>query len=554
MVPSALYERWGINLDHLKAILKAKLMMDDRRPNTLQASRGTQAHKEIKNATLGSMLLGIVMGLMYLVVFALGNDYITQFTLYFTLFLTFMSMALVSDFTAVLIDVRDTQIILPKPVNDRTFVMSRLLHVFIHICKLVIPMTLPCFVYLIFFKHQLGAGFIYGLMVLLITLFSIFLINAVYIVILRVTTPSKFKSIIGYIQIVFAVLVYGGYQVAPRMIDQADLSNFTLIDTKWLIFAPPYWFAAGFNTLVTGQASTWELLATGLALVVPVLSIYIVMKYLAPAFNQKLAMISGSDSSEAAVKPATKAAKSGGVSDLLSRIFTRSKAEKAGFLFTWKMMARSRDFKMRVYPSIGYLLVLLVTGIFRSRNEAQEGGRLDLSFRPLIILYVSSVILIAAIAQIRHSEKYKAAWVFFITPLKAPGEVINGSIKAALAQFLLIIIPICFAIGLWMAGPEVLPNMLLALCNLLVITYLIVVMNVKRLPFSEPADAKAQGGQATLSLFVMLFAGIISVLHYFAFRSPIAIGIVFVLSITALWALMHSVRNITWESMPNNAE
>jgi len=57
-------------------------------------------------------------------------------------------MTLIADFTAVLIDVRDNFIIIPKPINDKTFVLSRLLHIFIHLCKSVIPMCLPALIML----------------------------------------------------------------------------------------------------------------------------------------------------------------------------------------------------------------------------------------------------------------------------------------------------------------------------------------------------------------------------------------------------------------------
>jgi hypothetical protein len=43
LLPKGIYGRLGINTDHLKWILSTKLMMDDRRPNTLHQ---TQQKKE----------------------------------------------------------------------------------------------------------------------------------------------------------------------------------------------------------------------------------------------------------------------------------------------------------------------------------------------------------------------------------------------------------------------------------------------------------------------------------------------------------------------------
>src|SRR5436853_104505 len=81
--------------------------------------------------------------------------------------------------------------------------------------------------------------------------------------------------------------------------------------------------------------------------------LYVVIKYLAPSFNNKLAMINSSDTATEQKRVVTTSVEKHSYADLLSRIFTRGFAERMGFVFTWKMTSRSRDFKMKVYPSIG---------------------------------------------------------------------------------------------------------------------------------------------------------------------------------------------------------
>ena len=75
-----------------------------------------------------------------------------------------LSATLISDFTSVLIDIRDNAIILPKPVNDSTVIVARLLHIFIHICKIVVPMSLPGLVMMIV-EYGPGGGLLFFLMV-----------------------------------------------------------------------------------------------------------------------------------------------------------------------------------------------------------------------------------------------------------------------------------------------------------------------------------------------------------------------------------------------------
>ena len=111
------------------------------------------------NGNVGTMFFSALLGVVYLFAFSIGNDMITQLTFYFSMFFFMLSATLISDFTSVLIDIRDTYIILPKPVNDRTFVIARLLHIFIHICKIVLPMSLAGIIYMVYNPGWGGACF-----------------------------------------------------------------------------------------------------------------------------------------------------------------------------------------------------------------------------------------------------------------------------------------------------------------------------------------------------------------------------------------------------------
>jgi len=549
LLPSRFFPRWGIDASQLKAILTIKLTIDDRRPNTLQATRQNHyGEKEISNATLGTMMLSAVMGTMLLFVFMLGNDYVSQFTLYFSMFIVFLCMTLVSDFTSVLIDVRDTQIILPKPVNDRTFVTARLLHIFIHICKLVLPMSLPCVIYFLV-KSNISAPIIFLLLVFLTTIFSIFLINALYISILRYTTPEKFKNIISYVQIGFAIAIFGAYQLLPRLMDDIQMEGFAIREHTWLILLPPYWFACAFNTFVIWQADGLQLAATFLAFVAPLLSLYLVLKYLAPAFNQKLAMISGSEGAASGAVLLSPKLHTTGFTEKLARLMTSTKVEEAGFLFTWKMMARSREFKIKVYPSIGYFLVMLVLAFIQKPSAKRSELFMGPSFLPLVIIYLSSLILIVAITHMVYAEKYKASWLFFITPIKRPGEVISGALKATMVQFFSLIAITVLIAGVCFWGWAILPNLLLALSNQLVINYAIANIGYKQLPFTQPFSETQKGGKFIYTIYLFMLTGLIGTVHYLLYQNTVAIGVFLALSLISLAILQYFIRKTSWENL-----
>ena len=135
-------------MDHLRAILVAKLTMDNRRPAAFQQMQRSKEKKEINSATLKTMFISLFMGMFFLLSFEIVNDLTSGLTVFFSMFIFMLAATLITDFTSVLIDTRDNLIILPKPINDATFVTARLVHIAIHINKLVIPLAAPSLIFL----------------------------------------------------------------------------------------------------------------------------------------------------------------------------------------------------------------------------------------------------------------------------------------------------------------------------------------------------------------------------------------------------------------------
>src|SRR5687768_13729 len=117
-----LWNRMGVNVSQLRAILDVKLKMDDRRPNAYTGMRQQQQNKPRKNGSWAIVLVSLLMGFFYLFIFMIGQNLVLQFFLWFSIFMMMMSITLISDFTSVLIDVKDNYVILPRPVNDKTVV------------------------------------------------------------------------------------------------------------------------------------------------------------------------------------------------------------------------------------------------------------------------------------------------------------------------------------------------------------------------------------------------------------------------------------------------
>ena len=136
-------------------------------------------------------------------------------------------------------------------------------------------------------------------------------------------------------------------------------------------------------------------------------------------------------------------------SQWLSSLFTRKGAERTGFLFAWKMTARSKDFKIKVYPSVGYLVVYVFIMFFnihhfslQSLQEESTQGRSII----IVALYMTSLLVLMALNQMIYSDKFKAAWIFYTAPVAFPGAVISGAVKSVILKFYM---PIILVIALY---------------------------------------------------------------------------------------------------------
>jgi hypothetical protein len=525
--------------------------MDDRRASSFQQTRAQKNKKPIKLATLGTMFLTLMMGAFFLFSFFIGNDDVTKGTIYFSMYIFMLASTLISDFTSVLIDVRDNMIILPKPVSDKTFLLSRLLHIVIHISKLILPMTLPAMI-LIGIYRGIGGVSSFAFLVLLATLFTIFLINALYIFILRVTTPERFKTIISYFQIFIAIAFYASYQLVPRLINKVALENYRVGDSIFIWLAPPYWFANAWNLLNNADFGIGAIISMLLSIIVPIASIWVVIKYFAPNFNRKLSMISGSEGGAAPLPKNGKIISSTTSTylSLVSKWFSRKGAERMAFLLTYKISSRSRDFKMKVYPSMGYLVVYLVMIFFTNKKITLDEltyGSTSSKILFISLIYFSSFILIMACGQIQYSDKFKAAWMYFTTPIKEPGMLISGAIRAMIVKFYLPLISIITLLSIVFMGPSIIPNLVLGCANQLFITAIVGYISIRELPFSHAQD------QVKINfirgLFTFLIPASVAGLHYLIYSFMPVVIILAVLALIAYWMVMDSIRKKNWQTI-----
>ncbi|MBS1772267.1 MAG: hypothetical protein JST82_05360 [Bacteroidetes bacterium] len=572
MLPRGLWKAMGADITQLKAILDVKLKMDDRKPLGFGRPQKDGKRKPAKNTSLRAMLISFFMGFLYIFpLIAFRSSPVLGLTLFFNLLLLLLTFALISDFSNILIDTRDKLIIFPKPVTDRTILLSRVLHISIYFFRFVFPMTLPSWI-VFGMLHGWKGAVLFPIPLILLCAFCLFIVMAVYALLIRMFSAQRFKNILNSFQIVFTIIIIGCSYFLPRIMDSETMQKVTFDMIPWVRFLPTYWLATCWLWVSPHaqmiQGTAWM---SALAVVVPFICLWLTLKFLAPSFITK---ISGLDSAENTVRK--KNAKSGGKSSLylrLANVFNKSPEAKAGFIITWLQSSRSRTFRMRVYPSIGFVplyFAYIVTMNGKSLSETWQN--LPHTNTHLLLLYLTGFVIMNAITYVTMSEQYKAAWVYYSSPVVSPGKVLSGMFKAVWVKFYLPFIAIIGGFVLYVWGASAIFDVLLAMVN--VTLYVVCTMRIsnRMLPFSMPEMIKQSGGKGVLRvLMVFVLMGVFGFSHYlitYLFNAVTesstwgflkAFFLVFKLLFLAMsaiftWLVWDGYTNTTWEGIKKSEE
>ena len=506
-----------VNPDHLHTILEVKLKMDGRRKTAFNYQRSAQK-KEVKGQDILVMVMMAFMGLGGTFILVFFEHSSSGLFLYLSLWMAILALTLISDFTDVLIDVRDNYILLPRPVAGKTLAVSRILHVFFYLTKLVIPFSV---------SGLIGVGIKFGplavillaFLILMSVLMTIFFVNLLYLIMLNLLSPRKFKEIINYFQIVFYAFVFVGYQILPRLIDFRVMGGNNLFTKIYLWPLPSMWLASIWDVLFYRPAQPMIYVLALIGLATPFLAIYLVGTVLSRNFSQKMFSIgeggSGTESSPQRQAEQHQQARSSWASRS-AQWFCGNQHERAIYELTWKLTSRSRDFKLKFYPNLimlpVYFLLIFVFPATRGSNDAvqemQQGSMYLFGF------YFSMIILISGLSMLQFSEKYKSSWFYRTVPMAQPGLVLTGSFKAIIVKFYLPVYGlITIGSGLFF-GWHILDDALLAFFGILALVTGVAILTHSVLPFTKSWDEASRGGNIGFTLLTMMLAGLFGFFHY----------------------------------------
>jgi hypothetical protein len=498
-----LFVTLGVDYHKMRRILQIKLIMDGRRVPTVTGNSGKNKSdsEDDGNKFLKSLWFYGFMGLIMIPFVILGDNYIFQMSFVFGILMFMIMTSLISDFSSVLLDIRDKNIIFSKPVESRTLSFAKAIHVFIYMFFLTIALAGPALVAALI-RHGLVFFTIFLVQLILIDLFIVVITALLYLLILKFFDGEKLKDIINYVQIGLSITITLGYQLVGRLFSISELK--VAFEPKWWqYFIVPVWFGAPFEVIMKGAYSLTFILFSTLAVLVPIISIILYIK-LMPSFERNLQKLNNNVD--------TKASKgSSGLTNWMLNIICSGREEKIFFGFAVNMLRNERDFKLKVYPSLGFAMIFPFIFIF---NSLRDGGLQSLaSGKSYLNIYFCALFLPTVVLMMKYSGKHEGSWIYKVLPTKNSAPIFKGVLKAFIVKLLVPLYVVEGIVFTAIFGTRILPDLILVFLTMLLFTVLCFAVVKKALPFSQPFEA-AQQGDGMVFLPLMLLLGLLAAIHF----------------------------------------
>ena len=245
-----LFEKIGVEYPVMRRIVQVKLAMDARRMPTLakNSNKRRKQEPEDSNQFLRSLWMYVLFGGLSSMFVLMGDNLLFQMSILFGIMMFMVMTSMISDFSSVLLDIRDRSILATKPINRRTLTMAKTVHIFIYLFFLTGAIAvIPLAVGLI--RQGIGFFALMLLQLILTDLLIVVLTALLYLVVLRFFDGEKLKDMINYVQIGMTITIAVGYQVLVRLFDFTEM-DIVFKPAWWQYLVPPVWVGAAFQSLL----------------------------------------------------------------------------------------------------------------------------------------------------------------------------------------------------------------------------------------------------------------------------------------------------------------
>ena len=534
---SAIYKKAGVDYDIFRLILNTKLTMDGRRKATVfNSSRNSKKDSnEFYKALILYGFIGIFFGLI--LIFNINKIYIMS--IYFTGIMFAVFIAFISDFSHVILDVRDKNILSTKGIDSKTINAAKLTHVFIYMLYLTLAFASVSFI--ISFKYGILFALIFLMEIILLDIFMIIIATLAYLLVLKFFDGEKLKDIINYVQIALSIFMAIIYLIVPKIFEIVINVNITYKEKLWHLLIPPMWFSAPLSIVSGEEVTVIKIAMSVLAIALPIISIIMYIKFI-PYFESNLQKL---NSNESKIKENNKWLLK------INKIFCKDTVERAFFNFSIGIINSEREFKLKVYPELVLGIVLQLVFLLPALDKNDIStiiGALSNS-KSYLSIYVFALTIPTIIIMLRYSEKYLGAWIYQVTPITKSSSIFKGVIKGALYKLILIpYIIICFLYTL-LFGPKVIIHLVIAFLAFILLIVINFAILKKKFPFSQKFEINNSGESVLIVLISLISILFMALLHFIITLNSIATFIYLIALIIIDFILWRFAFNISMEKL-----
>ena len=474
------FKNTSVNFEDLITILALKLTLDDRKSSAIGVGK-KQKLSGMKANLLMQGFFGLFMGIIMFVPF----DLFYKISIITAMDLFFMVMFMISDFSSVLLDTRDKDIILTKPVGLETMNAARLIHVIYYMISLFLALNV---ISICILTYQFGVKILLGfaIMLVLLSFFIVFLTTILYSILLERFSGEKLKDIINAFQILLSVTTIISYQLVGRIFEFVDFE--LVIHIKWWTYLlPPAWYASFFKVLVEGDFTGAYVIMASLSVLVPLVSGAALVKWILPRYESYLSKLQVEDGifiPKSSFKAKLKAS--------IYSLVAHDHKERAFMNFADANLSRDRKLKLMILPNqaLGYVFPLIMLLPFIGKSGGIEGMLTELQGSLMYLnAYWAIVMFISNFEFLQYSEKFEASFIYDSFPIEDKRVIFSGAIKAYYIKYVLpgmLFINILF---LLLCGVSSLVGLLI----IDVMSYLLLLLRYKmtnlELPFSKEVSS-----------------------------------------------------------------
>lgn len=486
-----LYEKLGIDYDCMRLILSTKLTSDSRRDYTVLRSQNAKVNSNNYKITL---LIHAIVGFFMMFIILRSKNIFISMSIYFTVIVFFILTTFISDFSSVMLNTKDKEILAARGVSLKTLNASKISHIMIYM--LTLSMALSGFPLIVSIKNGLIFFFVFFIEIIIIAIFSIVLSGLIYLIVLKLFNGEKLKDAINIMQICITIFFSGAYFISSDIIENITIiKNFDFGIINY--FLPPFWFAAPFEIIETGNKNKSLLILSFLSVFIPLISTLIYVK-LSPIFEKKLQKLNNEGS--------TKNKKNFNLTLKISNIICKNE-EKIFFNFISKIIKKDRDIKLRIYPHIGIYCTFPIYMIFNKDFK-------NLDYYLFLGLYFCLMVIPHIVMSLKYSNDYKASYIYVVTTTRNIPSIHKATFKACLINLIIPIYLIESIVFTYFYKYTIIPNLVVIFLVLIFITIITFKAFNNIIPFSLPFDLCKKNESIATNYLIIILVFIMACIHF----------------------------------------